>query len=204
MPAEMRPRMIPPRTWTLAEIAKMIGYNSKGLLFQEVKAKRLKVRRNPAKKLYPNTRFIVAHEDLCRWLLASGFPLEDFRYMLNPGNALLGVGLTSQQIKAMSYFNLIPCNTMFRLGQLTRERHSWAIIVNIAVTGYAAAVGMARDYKKEMGRPYLIAITSQTRESGTPGRAADHFDMILPDPCEPAKLASVIKKLKKYGDRSGS
>lgn len=194
--ASLEGRSIPPRVWTMPEIEKLLGYRSTKRIVRNINNKTLKASKRPCPGGF---EYIVKHDDLCDWLLKQGFPLGEFRYLFNAGKALLAAGLTPAQVRAISGFNVIPTTSLFRLGQLTREHHAWAIIVSLPAVG-DDGISMARAYAKLPGRPYLIALTGKNQ----PGRPADVFDLILREPCDPAALAAAVKRLKKWGDRTES
>jgi hypothetical protein len=202
-PATAETRTMPsrPREWTVWQIARLLGLDSRSRIYNEIRSGRLKAKIDPRIRSLTgqSKRYLVSHRELCRWLLVNKFPLDEFRYKLAPGDTALTVGLTPCQVKALSKFRTVPAANLFRLGQLSRDHPAWVIVVSLPAVGWEGGIAAAAEFKRDLGRPYLVALVGPDRGQG---RAADYFDVLLPAAVEPQGLAAALERLHKWGDRS--
>lgn len=192
--------------YTVSQIEEMIGCAQSVILAARDAGELKLVKRESKRSREENRRnrrgFVLqaSRDSLISWLVKSQFPIDEFRYKFAKGRHILACGLSPHQMSAMASWRAEFSTSLVRLGQLIATRPAWAIIVNFTSVGREHAMDLAAEFRRDLGRPYLVGLIGED-EATRPGRAADVYDVLFSADIAPSRLRAAIQRLRRCGER---
>lgn len=181
-------------TYTIQQVATLIGV-SRCVIDRARKAGQIKFRPLPTR--YGRV-LQCERRELIGWLARIGFPLDMYRHKLAVGDCILACGLPTRLADALSGFRVDFTASPVKLGMLMPIRDPLAVVLSFDGIGRDQAMQIADEIRRDPGRPFLVAIVGDD-ESSRPGRAADRFDLILPNDVSERQLRRSMMRLRAYG-----
>jgi excisionase family DNA binding protein len=180
--------------YTVRQVAEILGV-SRRFVDKARQAGELPFKKAPR---LSGTVFQCDRDDLIGWLGRVNFPIDQCRGKLAVGNHLLVCALPPRLVHALSGMRAEFASNAARLGMLYERKPPWAVVMSFSGMGRDTAMEVAADISRDPGRPYLIAIVGED-EATRPGRAADRFDLVLPEDITDVRLKSAIRQLWLFG-----
>lgn len=149
---------------------------------KEIAAGRLKAFTGPNSHGPSKWKYLVARNELVRWLLAARFDLHYLRKLLNNGKGkdlvVLVRARAGLQTRLMAGKPTIRLDSLFSLGQAVRDWVVSAVVVDLAEVGTAEATRSLADFARQVDRPVLIGLYDDTCYPRA--ETAEVFDFLFP------------------------
>lgn len=201
-----------PQSFTVSQIARMI-HISRHSVTKEIKRGHLYATGGQAAPSGLDMAYRVSRDSLIRWLIASNFPIDQLRSILNPDGVLLLVRCAPALQVAVTKTQTFAVGSLFGLGQEMARRPCWGAAIDLPAVGTSEACDSLAEIAHRHDRPKLIGLYGDDG-IGLDPRMIETFDTLLPRSSPPHILARSLHLLRPGcrtqefiihpGDRCGS
>lgn len=189
----------PQTTFGVKQIMGMLRC-SRDFVINSIAAGRLKATRLASagpNSVSQSSRYIVARDDLIRWLLTGQYDPHVLRTIINrsaPADAVLVRTRPSLHSAMLRRFPAVAVDSLFSLGKAMHERQTWAAVVDLNEVGAAEATRSLAAIARCHDRPELIGLVDGDY---TPRpETAEVFDLLLPLSRSDESLARAVAELR--------
>lgn len=191
--------MPPPQTtFSTGDICRLLRCSRRFVTNSIATGKLRAIRRPSAGRSVANARYVVARDELIRWLMTGHFDPHVLRSVLNHSpvaDAVLVRTRPSLQAAMNRRGPTLRVDSLFALGRTIHQRQTWVVVVDLNEVGATEAARSLSALSRLADRPELVGLVDGDY-SARP-ETAEVFDVLLPLSRSDDSIAAAITGLRR-------